>query len=399
MSQVEFIDLLKLRVSYGLTGNDDIGNYTARQYYVSQNLLGMQGLVRGNIGNPELKWETVAKLNLGVDASLFNERLSFSIDVFKNTTTDMITFEPINTASGFPYAITNNGGMQTTGVELALKGRLVNRTVKWDIGLNISALKNEVTKIPNNRLVTTYGGASILTEVGQAANLFYGYKTSGIYATSAQAGVPGQTGSLLNRTANGNLVPFQAGDVRFADNSGDKIIDEKDMQIIGNPNPDFVGSLNNTISWKRWSFDALITFSKGNDIYNYTRSRLESMSGAENQTLQVLNRWRAEGQITTVPRVAWGDPSGNSRFSDRWIEDGSYARLRTVSLTFDVPVKEGYLIKYARIYATGNNLLTLTKYLGYDPEFSATGSIFSQGVDAGFEPQFRSVQLGIRIGL
>ena len=399
MSQVEFIDLLKLRVSYGLTGNDDIGNYTARQYYVSQNLLGMQGLVRGNIGNPELKWETVAKLNLGVDASLFNERLSFSVDVFKNTTTDMITFEPIHTASGFPYAITNNGGMKTTGVELALKGRLVNRTLKWDIGLNISALKNEVTKIPNNRLVTTYGGASILTEVGQAANLFYGYKTSGIYATSAQAGVPEQIGGLFNRTANGNLIPFQAGDVRFDDYSGDKIIDEKDMQIIGNPNPDFVGSLNNTISWKRWSFDALITFSKGNDIYNYTRSRLESMSGAENQTLHVLNRWRAEGQITTVPRVAWGDPSGNSRFSDRWIEDGSYARLRTVSLTFDVPVKEGYLIKYARIYATGNNLLTLTKYLGYDPEFSATGSIFSQGVDAGFEPQFRSVQLGVRIGL
>ncbi|MCX6239745.1 MAG: SusC/RagA family TonB-linked outer membrane protein [Bacteroidia bacterium] len=394
MSKFNFVDMLKLRTSYGLTGNDDIGNYTSRQYYVSQNLLGMEGLVRGNIGNPQLKWENVAKFDLGMDASLYNERLSFSFDVFKNKTTDMITFEPINTASGFPYAITNNSGMKTSGVELAVNGRILNRTIKWDIGLNLSTSKNQITKIPNDKLITTtFGGASILTEVGKAANLFYGYKTSGVYATQTE--ISGQ----FNRTASGNLVPFQAGDVRFVDKNGDKIIDEKDMQVIGNPNPDFVGSFSNVISWKRWSFDALITFSKGNDIYNYTRAKLESMSGGENQMPRVINRWRAEGQVTNVPRAAWGDPSGNSRFSDRWIEDGSYIRLRTLSLTFDFPVKEGYLIKYAKIYATGNNLLTLTKYLGYDPEFSATGSVFSQGVDIGFEPQFRSIQLGVRIGL
>jgi len=400
MSKVKFVDMLKLRVSYGLTGNDDIGNYTSRQYYVSQNLLGMQGLVRGNIGNPELRWETVAKLNFGIDASLFNERVSLHIDAFKNKTTDMITFEPIITTSGFPFAITNNGGMKTDGIELAINGRLINRTLKWDIGVNLSKSKNKITKIPNDQLITpTFGGASIISKVGMAANLFYGYKTSGVYATTAQAAPPGQFAGLLNRTANGNLVPFQAGDIRFVDNNGDKIIDGEDMQVIGNPNPDFIGSISNVISWKRWSFDALITFSKGNDIFNYTRARLESMSGAENQTLRTINRWRAEGQITSVPRAAWGDPSGNSRFSDRWIEDGSYIRLRTISLTFDFPIKEGYLIKYAKIYATGNNLLTLTKYLGYDPEFSATGSVFSQGIDIGFEPQFRSIQLGVRIGL
>lgn len=394
MSQAKFIDLFKLRASYGLVGNDDIGNYTSRQYYVSQNLLGMQGLVRGNIGNPELKWETIAKLNFGLDASLFNERLSFSVDVFNNETTDMITYEPINTASGFSYAVTNNGGMKTKGVELAVNARLMNSQIKWDIGLNLSTSKNSVTKIPNNKMITSFGGASILTEVGSAANLFYGYKTSGVYLSATEAAQAG----LSNRNSSGNIIPFQGGDVRFADISGDKIIDEKDMQVIGNPNPDFTGSLSNVISWKKWSFDALITFSKGNDIYNYTRARLESMSGAENQSPNVINRWRANGQITTVPRAAWGDPSGNSRFSDRWIEDGSYIRLRTMSLTYDYTIKSG-IIKYLKFYATANNLITLTNYLGYDPEFSATGSIFSQGMDLGMEPQYRSLQLGVRIGL
>jgi TonB-linked SusC/RagA family outer membrane protein len=394
MSGVKFIDLLKLRGSYGLVGNDDIGNYNARQYYVSQNLLGIQGLVRGGIPNPSLKWESVTKLNAGMDIAFFNERLNVSLDVFSNRTTDMITYEPINTASGFAYAITNSGGMKTNGVELAINGRLINRKLKWDIGVNLSTVKNQITKIPNNRIINTYAGATILTEVGKAANLFYGYKTNGVYVSDVEATSAG----LSNRKANGNLAPFQGGDIRFVDVNNDKIIDEKDMQVIGNPNPEFTGAISNVITWKRLTFDALITFSKGNDIYNYTRNQLESLSGAENQTLQVVNRWRANGQITNVPRSAWGDPSGNSRFSDRWIEDGSYIRLRTLSLTYDLPINDGYLIKYAKIYATGNNVLTFTKYLGYDPEFSATGGIFSQGIDVGLEPQFKTVQLGVRIG-
>jgi TonB-linked SusC/RagA family outer membrane protein len=396
MSQVKSIDLLKLRASFGLVGNDDIGNYNARQYYVSQNLFGVQGLVRGNLANPALKWETVTKLNAGVDVALFNERLSFSLDIFSNNTSDMITYEPVNTATGFKYAITNNGGMKTSGVELALSGRLINKVLKWDIGLNLATAKNEITKLPGNKMLTEFGGAAILTEVGKAANLFYGYKTDGVYASDAEAAASG----LMNRNANGILSPFQGGDVRFIDvrNNGSLVIDDRDMQVIGDPNPDFTGSFGNLISWKRLSLDALFTFSVGNDIYNYTRAKLESMSGPENQTLYVLNRWRADGQITNVPRASWGDPAGNARFSDRWIEDGSYLRLRTLSVTYNFPVKEGVIIKYANIYATGNNLFTLTKYLGYDPEFSATGSVFTQGIDTGLEPQYKTVQLGVRIG-
>jgi TonB-linked SusC/RagA family outer membrane protein len=394
MSQFKSIDMLKLRASFGLVGNDDIGNYNARQYYVSQNLLGVQGLVRGNIANPALKWETVQKQNLGLDVALWDERMSFSLDLFRNITTDMITFEPLNSATGFKYAITNNGGMKTSGLELAINARVINKELKWDVGLMIMTANNKLSKLPGNSMITEIGGASILSEVGRPANLFYGYKTNGILLSDAEATSAG----LSYRNSNGTLTPFQAGDVRFVDRDGNNIIDENDMQVIGNPNPDFTGSISNVVSWKRFSFDALITFSKGNDIFNYTRSLLESMTGPYNQTPEAINRWKSNDQVTSVPRAAWGDPSGNARFSDRWIEDGSYLRLRTISLTYDIPIKSGTIIKYARIYVTGNNLITLTRYLGFDPEFSASTSIFSRGIDTGLEPQFKSSQLGVRIG-
>ncbi|MGI4020994.1 MAG: SusC/RagA family TonB-linked outer membrane protein [Janthinobacterium lividum] len=395
MSKLNFVELLKLRGSFGYTANDDIGNYAARQYYVSQNLLGTEGLVRGNIGNPQLQWELNKKIDIGLDASFLNERLSLSIDAYQNTTDKMLVYEPTTTASGLSYALTNNGGMRTKGLEIAANARLLNQqNFKIDLGFNIAAYRNKITEIPNDQLLTTYGGATILTAQGQPANLFYGYKTRGVYATDAAASADG----YQQRMPNGTLVPFKAGDVRFADLNGDKVIDDKDRQVIGNPNPDFVGGFNTKITYNRFTLDGLFTFSKGNDVYNYTRAVLEGQQGYYNQTLAVLNRWRADGQITDIPKATFGDPMGNSRFSDRWIEDGSYLRLRTVSLTYNVPVKNKFL-RSVRVYLTANNLFTITKYLGYNPESSATESVFTQGINNGYEPIYKTVQLGVRIGL
>jgi hypothetical protein len=388
------MELLKLRVSYGKVGNDDIGNYAARQYYVSQNLLGMEGLVRGNIGNPYLKWESVEKLNAGLDVSFLQERLNISADVFSNRTTDMLTIEPVETVSGFKSVITNNGAMRTRGFELAINGRMVDRVLKWDMGLNLSTYKNEMTKIPGDRILTSYAGATFLTEKGLAANLFYGYKTNGVYTSDVEA----QNWGLMYVNGNGIKSPFSGGDIRFTDRNGDHVIDENDRQVIGNPNPSLTGMFSNMFYWKRWELDAMITFSSGNDIYNYTRANIESMKDAGNQSLAMVNRWKADGQVTDIPRVELGDPHGNARFSDRWIEDGSYLRLRTLSVTYSLPLKRG-AIKYVKISAAGNNVFTLTHYLGYDPEFSASGSLFTQGIDVGLEPQFRTIQLGVRIGL
>ncbi|WP_448700224.1 SusC/RagA family TonB-linked outer membrane protein [Mucilaginibacter sp. AW1-3] len=395
MANINFITLLKLRASFGLTGNDDIGNYTARQYYVSQNFLSAQGLVRGNIGNPELQWEVNKRANIGLDVSLLKERLGLSFDVYQNTTSKMLVNEPAYAASGFTYVVANDGGMQTQGIELSANGRIINGTKwKWDAGFNISKYRNKITQIPNGSMTTGYAGATIITQVGSPANLFYGYKTNGVYTSGSEAASAG----IKEAQASGTLLQPKGGDVRFVDVNHDGIIDSKDAQVIGNPNPDFTGGISSTLTYKRISLSALFTFSKGNQIFNYNRQQLEAESGFQNQTLAVLNRWRVNGQVTDVPKATYGDPIANSRFSDRWIEDGSYLRLRTVSVVYNVPIKPKAL-KSIKIYATGNNLFTATKYLGYDPEFSATESVFTQGIDTGLEPIYKSVQLGVRIGL
>ena len=395
MRDYRHINLLKLRMSYGIVGNDDIGNYNNRQYYISQNLLGLQGLVRGNIANPNIQWEKIAKFNAGVDGSFLNERLSMSVDFYVHTTDKMLTYVPVNSIGGISSFIDNQGGMRTTGLDFGLNGRLLNGTFKWDAGLTLGTSTNKVTSLPGqNSVITNYAGGAYVTSVNKSGNQFFGLKTAGVYATNAEAAVAG----LSIRNSAGALVPFTGGDVKFLDANGDKVIDDQDRTVIGNPNPYLFGSFNNTFTYKNWSLDALVTFVTGNDIYNYTRAVLESGSSYYNQTDLIRNRWRGEGQVTNVPKAAFGDPMGNSTFSDRWIEDGSYLRLRTVNVTYNVPLKTK-AIKYAKVYATANNVFTLTNYLGYDPEFSASGSIFTRGVDVTLEPQFRSFQLGVRIGL
>jgi TonB-linked SusC/RagA family outer membrane protein len=389
------VDLLKLRTSYGISGNDDIGNYTAQQYYVSQNFLGTQGLVRANFGNDQLQWESVHKANIGIDAALLNERINLTFDVYQNRTYKMLMSEALPSVTGIAQAMTNSGSMRTTGAEVSLTGRIINKlALKWDLGFTAAHYIAKVTRMPNGNRVTDYAEGSYLTSRYAIANQFYGFKTNGIYTTNADAAAEG----LSIVQANGTMVPFKGGDVRFSDINGDKIIDNNDRQIIGDPNPDYFGSITNRVEWKRLALEMLFTFSQGNDIYNYTRRQLESQSGYNNQTPSVLNRWRVDGQITSMPRASFGDPTGNSRFSDRWIEDGSYFRLRTASISYKLPIKAGFL-RYSVLYVTGNNLFTLTNYLGYDPEMSASPGVFTQGVDLTLEPQFRSVQVGLRIGL
>ncbi|MBL7741999.1 MAG: SusC/RagA family TonB-linked outer membrane protein [Chitinophagaceae bacterium] len=389
-----FIDLLKFRASYSFTGNDDIGNYTARQTYISQNLLGMQGLVRNSIPNPAIQWETSKKLNFGADIAVWNERVGVSLDVYRSKTDNMLIYEPMVSPTGIDNILTNGGSMVNMGFDASVNVRVVNtKNLKWDIGANAGKYKNEI-KTPGTGFETEFAGATILTRYDNPANLFYGYKANGVFSTAAEAVSAG----LRKKNADGSYSNFAAGDIRFADLNGDHIIDENDRQEIGDPNPDLFGGFTSRLAYKRFELNILFTFSQGNDVYNYVRRRLESVSGVENQLNSVVNRWRADGHVTDMPKATYGDPMGNSRFSDRWIEDGSYLRLRTASLQYNIPLKEGF-VKYASVYVIGNNLLTFTKYMGYDPEFSANPGVFAQGIDTGLDPQFRSVTLGVRVGL
>jgi hypothetical protein len=378
-----------------MTGNDDIGNYTSRQTYGSQSLLGMQGLVRNGIANPALQWETGQKINLGLDIAALNERLNFSVDVYRNKTDNMLVYEELPAATGFSTILTNAGSMQNTGIDLGLNFRVINKAnFKWDVGINAGKYKNEILSVPNGMFVTNYAGAAVLTKNGAPANQFYGYVSQGVFSTVAEASAAG----LMKKNTNGSFSNFGAGDIKFKDINGDKIIDENDREVIGDPNPDFFGGFTNRFIYKKIQLEALFTFSKGNDVFNYLRYKLESASGVENQLQSVTNRWRAEGQQTSMPKATYGDPMGNSRFSNRWIEVGSYLRLRSLSLSYNFKIKEGGFIKNATIYAAGNNLLTFTKYMGYDPEFSATPGVFAQGIDTGLDPQFKTATLGVKLG-
>ena len=393
MANVTAIDQFKLRASYGLTGNDGIGNYNAESYFVSTRFLEGTGLINGNIANSSIRWEETTKTNLGLDLGLFNERLSLNVDYFNNVTDGLLNLNDSSPIYGSEGFLNNDGKLRNRGFELGLNARVFNTSsFTWDIGGNISQYKNEIISLPGQSQITNVDGlnATILNQEGSPLGLFYGYKTNGIYNSSSQASADGLSWTDFK----GFNQPFVAGDVRFVNTNGsDNVINEDDRVVIGNPNPDFTGAVFNTFTYKKITLSAVFSFSQGNDIYNALRWKNESMSDFSNQSLAVANRWTVENQNTDVPRAVYGDEVGNSRFSDRWIEDGSYIRLKTISLSYSPDVFN------ATFYVTANNIFTITDYLGYDPEVSSSQVSYLQGIDAGYTPQYSSVLIGVRLGL
>ena len=186
--------------------------------------------------------------------------------------------------------------------------------------------------------------------------------------------------------------------MKFVNQDNNNVIDEADRVVIGNPNPDLYGNISSNLSYKNFSLSATFNYSLGNDVYNYQRALLESGSSFYNQTVAMTNRWQVEGDETIYPRATYGDPKGNNRFSDRWIEDGSYLRLKDVTLSYKVPVSASWL-QGLTIWCSGTNLLTFTNYLGSDPEFSFSNNVLYQGIDNGLLGQSRSFHVGVKINL
>jgi TonB-linked SusC/RagA family outer membrane protein len=394
MQDVSSVNLLKIRISAGKSGNDDIGNSQNKKYYVSQSWLGYNGYVLGGIPNRELKPEITTKYNLGLDVSLLNERLSISADIYRHYIDDMLTYSSAPAYSGFDSYLSNGGSMKNTGFDVSINGRILNGSLKWDLGLNLSKYKNEVTKLDCGTQETEVCGATVQTKVGQPLGVFYGYQTNGIYQYQADAEAEGlylMNGSVQQK--------FEGGDVRFVNNNAlDLEINEDDRTIIGDPTPDLFGSIFSSASYHHFTLDFKLNYSIGGDVYNYMRNKLESLSGYENQSQSVLNRWRVDGQKTDMPKATWGDPMGNSRFSDRWIEDGSYLRLKTLTVGYEVMMKK-QSVRSLNLFVTCENLLTFTKYTGLDPEFSQSESPLYYGVDAVTCPQPITISLGVKIGL
>lgn len=391
-----YLEELKLRLTYGRSGNDDIGEANATNWYQSVKFRETSGLIPAVILNDELTYETVSQLNAGIDLSVWGNRFTTSIDVFQSNTDNMLIYSPIESYFGFDFRPENGGKMQNKGIDLSVFYRAINRpNFKWDINATLSSVKNEVTEIKGDKLITSVRGAELVNMPGEQANSFYGYVFDGVYSTSEQA----ESAGLVND----KYVPYRAGDAIFKDISGpagspDGVINNYDKTVIGSSNPEMFGGINNTFTYKRWSLNAFVQFVSGNEVFNYLRYQNENMTGLQNQSTRVLNRWQKEGQQTEVPRALFDDLVGNSSFSTRWVEDGSYMRLKNVSLSYTIP-GEFLTFKNAQFYISATNLFTVSKYLGYDPEFGYSSAHISQGIDYGLTPQSRQFVLGIKLGL
>jgi TonB-linked SusC/RagA family outer membrane protein len=391
-----WLEDLKVRITAGKTGNDDIGESSANNYYQVIKYRETAGLYPAVIPNDKLSYETVSQINTGIDMSLWGDRFRISFDLFRSLTNNMVIYTPITAYFGYDYKIENGGKLVNRGLEFYTFFRLVDRnSFKWDLQANISSIKNEIVDIKLKKLVTSIPGGEIVNMEGSPANSFYGYIFKGVYSTQEEA-----TNSNL---VNDRNIPYQAGDAIYEDISGpagapDRVINEYDKTVIGSSFPDYFGGFFNSFSYKRWTLNAFVQFVGGNDIFNYVRYKNEQMTGLENQSQNVLDRWQFDGQETDVPRASWNDPVGNSDFSTRWIENGSYLRVKNISLSYKIS-NPFLAFKNVEFYISASNIITLNKYLGYDPEFGFSHLQIHQGIDYGLAPQPRQFIAGIRVGL
>ena len=398
------VNYLRVNAGYDMSGNDDISNYAARTSLsavrFNYNAIGLQ---LTNIGNDEIKWETNHKFNVGLQAYMLNNRLGVDFNYYVNKTKDLLTLQTFkNPIGGINNYWTNGGEIKNEGFELSVTTKpVVTRNWNVEVGASVGHYANKVTKLPDGDYTSSvYGDNNILTSVGNPVGLFYGYKTAGVFATDADAKAAGKDGYLYMEDNAGIRNDFKAGDVHFIDQNNDGKISELDKVVIGDPNPDIYGNIFASINYKNLTLTMGWNYSLGNDVYNYQRSILNSGSTFYNQQVAEVAHWRYEGQQTDYPRLAYGDPMGNNRFSDRWIEDGSYLRLKTLNLSYKVPVPGSWTwLQGLTIWAQANNLLTFTKYLGSDPEFSIGNGVLYQGIDCGNIAQGRSFQCGVKINL
>ncbi len=395
LNNISALDELKFRASYSLSGNDDIGAYSALDYYTQVLYRGVTGIVQGRTTNLALKNESTSMMNLGIDLSIFGEKLVVSANVFQNKTDDLFLQTQAEGWIWDELLARNSGSSTTRGIELEA-GTQVKLGSKINISssFHITSLESKINEIYKDQVVIQIDGGQLLYQSGKSFPQFYGFMYEGVYATNEEA----ESAGLIND----ENISYQAGDAIYSDISGpddepDGKISDYDKTALGSPIPELFGGWINRISLGRWLLDVNFQFVFGNEIYNYRRFLSENMSDFSNQSLNVEQRWREEGDITNTPRALLGDDIGNSAFSSRWIEDGSYFRLKSVALRYIIPEKF-IVFQNAELYLSGSNLFTFTNYLG-DPEVGRGYQNYQQGIDYGLLPNVRTVILGIKLGL
>ncbi len=398
----EAVNHLNITGELSLTGNSRFSSNYGKNYYVSNNLFNLGTIVRNGVPNTHLEWEKKAQADLGIDLSMWKHRFDFRLNGYFAHHYDLLLDTKISSVYGSNEAYyANTAAINNMGLELSARYDVVdNKAWNWIVYANASLLRSRIADLGElNSFIQTYGfyngdDAQTRLQVGKSPYEFWGYETAGIYATTAAAQVPVEATGKPLQTPYGGY--YQGGDVIFVDQNHDGVINDKDRVSLGSASPDVYGAFGTSLRYKALTLTADFAFSLGNEAYNATRRQVESMDNFYNQSAAVLNRWHVEGQQTDMPRAAYGDPSGNALFSERWIEDASYLKLRRLMLAYRF---DQSLLKFVggRVWIAAENLWTLTSYLGADPEFSYSYAEALRGFDYAKVSNPTVIKLGVNL--
>ncbi len=421
MKNQQVLSDAKVRLGYGVTGNNRIAEYSAyaklnfdnvgpfdNGYYAFGNSL-QQGLFISTIANPDLKWETTAQSNIGIDLGLFKQRLQLTVDLYKKKTTDLLLNALLPSSTGYGSAFKNIGSTSNEGLELSLTGNVIKKQdFSWISTFNISFNRNKVLSLTQNQeslpsmLNWDKDYATIplyIAKIGQPLGQFYGMIWDGVYQNDDFNSL----GVLKNNIpTNGNpRENIKPGDIKYKDLNGDGVINDNDRTVIGRGYPLHQGGFSNSFNYKNFDLNIFMQWSYGNDIINANRLMFEyGVKPRTNQFATFANRWSPDNTDTDMFRLGGQGPLGNS-YSTRVIEDGSYLRLKTVSLgyTINPTLLKKYKIKSLRLYASAQNLFTITDYSGYDPEVSVMYSGLTPGFDYSSYPRPKTIVFGLNLSL
>ncbi|NNF35322.1 MAG: SusC/RagA family TonB-linked outer membrane protein [Saprospiraceae bacterium] len=396
LDDIEILDNFKLRLGYGAVGNQEIGLYSFAANLQPINVVIGDQLVTGfapdNIANEDVKWESSVQTNLGVDIGFYNNRLELILDLYNKSSRDMLLPAILPaTAGGLNPPFINIGEMRNSGVEFTLNTQNFVGKFNWKSSFNLSVNRNEVIDLGSTGVLTGIIQRVPVTRTveGMPIGQYYGHQVEGIFRNAAEiAEAPFQE------------IGTRAGDIKFKDLNEDGVIDDLDKTFIGSPHPDFTINLINDINYRNFDLNIFIRGVYGNEVYNMLRRDLAGTGAWHNQSVDIIDRWSVDNPDGSEPRSNGNDPNSNRRVSDRFVEDGSYLKLQNLSIGYTIPndVLGVSGISHFRIYLSGQNLITLTNYSGYDPEIgSFNQNPLISGVDNGRFPVARSYTFGLNL--
>lgn len=396
INEIDLINELKLRLSYGVTGNQEIGNYQALSLMdtgttvLNENV--QNAVFPVNLSNPDLKWESTNQFNAGIDITAFNNRFSLTADFYNKITSDLLLNTPLPYTTGFDDTTINLGDIRNRGFEFGLQAnRISTGSLFISAGFNISFNDNEIISLgglepffAGGRQRTAGGDNNLIIQEGLPVGSFYGLINDGIFQNEEEV-------------ANSAQTDARPGDERFVDINNDGIINADDRTVIGSAQPDFTGGFSTNLFYKSFELSMNFNFVYGNDIFNSNRFAMERMNGQTNSNRAVLDRWTPDNRNTSIPRAS---RSSQQIFSDRFLEDGSYIRLQSMTFAYNLPQRtvSGLNLSNIRFHIRGENLFVITSYSGFDPDVNAFGQDFlTQGIDVGVYPKSRMITAGVEI--